>query len=240
MHCQNHIILSSILGESECSYPLWQMYFSNVRNPRTFGVPNKMLRGTGTELLRTHKTASVPGKPRLMESLSTHWDAKSVVKQTTIPPWESQIYFEIFPSRMPVNFPARTHTYNYSFTASIVAHASGGLGLIMSVKHCSTHMHSLVTSGLTIVQQPTLRRDFPWFISHIQNLVLARRAAVPAAADAAAQVATSPLPYGFLSGRAHRLYYDGLLGCDRVQSCSNISKKSSASIVWIQIDSSKF
>jgi len=134
---------------------------------------------------------------------------------------------------MPVKFHARTHTHNYSFTPSIVAHAFGGLGLIMSVKHCSTHMHSLVTSGLTIVQQPTLRRDFPWFISHVQNHVLARRAVVPAVA--AAQVATSPLPNGFLWGRAHRLCYDGLLGCDSVQACCNISKNSSASLVWIQI-----
>lgn len=98
---------------------------------------------------------------------------------------------------MPVKFHACTHTHNYSFTPGIVAHAFGGLGLIMSVQHCSTHMHSLVTSVLTIVQQPTLRRDFPWFISHVQNHVLARRAAVPAAAAAAAQVATSPLPSVF-------------------------------------------
>jgi len=72
--------------------------------------------------------------------------------------------------------------------------------------------------------------------------VFARRAEVPAAAAAAAaaaQVATSPLPYGFPSGRAHRPCYDGLLGYDRVQSCSNISKKSSASSVWTQTGGSK-
>ena len=69
--------------------------------------------------------------------------------------------------------------------------------------------------------------------------MLARRVVVPAAAAAAAQVATSPLPYGFLSGIAHRMCYGGLLGCDSVQSSSNISKKSSASSAWRQIGSSK-
>jgi hypothetical protein len=223
------------MEQSACSYALWEMYFSNVQNPGIFGVPNQILRDTGTELLRTHKTTSVPIKPRLMESLSTHWDENSVVKQTTIPPWEFQSNFKSLHLECQSSFiartHARTHTHNYSFTPSIVAHTFGGLGLILSVKHCSTHMHSLVTSGLTIVQQPTLLRDFPWFISHVQNHVLARRAVVPAAAAAAAQVAMSSLPYGFLSGRARRLCYDGLLECDGVQSCSNISKKSSASIV---------
>jgi hypothetical protein len=41
-------------------------YFYNLENPGAFGVPNRILRNTGTELFRIRKTGGVPGKPGRM------------------------------------------------------------------------------------------------------------------------------------------------------------------------------
>jgi len=39
------------------------VYFYDLENPGTFGVQNRILLNNETELLKTHKTGTVPGKP---------------------------------------------------------------------------------------------------------------------------------------------------------------------------------
>jgi len=41
---------------------LSEAYFYNLEKPGAFGVPNRILRNTGTELFKIRKTGGVPGK----------------------------------------------------------------------------------------------------------------------------------------------------------------------------------
>ena len=53
------------MGKSKLSVAALRLsYFYDLEAPGTFGVPNRILRGTETELFKTHKTENVPGKNR--------------------------------------------------------------------------------------------------------------------------------------------------------------------------------
>jgi hypothetical protein len=43
-----------------------KVYFYDLENPGTFGVQNRILLDSGTELFKTHKTGTVQGKPGQM------------------------------------------------------------------------------------------------------------------------------------------------------------------------------
>ena len=96
------------------------MYFSNVQNPGTFGVPYQILRDTGAQLFRTHKTTIVPGKPRLMESLSTlrrkqcrNTNHKSALRISNL---VSNPYISNASQVSCTHARTHTHTHNHSFT----------------------------------------------------------------------------------------------------------------------------
>ena len=40
-----------------------KVYFYDLETPATFGVQNRILLDSGTELFKPHKTGTVPGKP---------------------------------------------------------------------------------------------------------------------------------------------------------------------------------
>jgi hypothetical protein len=43
-----------------------KVYFYELENLGTFGVQNRIFLDSGTELFKTHKTGTFPGKPRQM------------------------------------------------------------------------------------------------------------------------------------------------------------------------------
>jgi hypothetical protein len=45
------------------------LYFYDTEKPGIFGVPNRILRDTGTDVFNIHKTETVPEKPEQMGSL---------------------------------------------------------------------------------------------------------------------------------------------------------------------------
>jgi hypothetical protein len=151
-------------------------------------------------------------RPTRMGSLSTASAADSDAKRSTILPCESQI----LTCRTPVQV-SNTH---------ILRILPGQLHMLVlhlaSLCPWNTVQPMRATySSLRwrLCSKPTLRRGFPWFISHVRNctflLLLPRwqRALYHAVFWAAEHI--------------------GLLGCDAVQSGSNISKESAASIFRI-------
>jgi len=55
---------STAEGTSKCSHTLSEpSHFYDLENPAKFGVPNRILRNTATELLKTLKIRTVPRKP---------------------------------------------------------------------------------------------------------------------------------------------------------------------------------
>jgi hypothetical protein len=64
------LMFSPTRSKSKCLSALLEMtYFYDLAEPRAFGIPNQILQGTGTELPKSHKTATVLGKSGGMGSV---------------------------------------------------------------------------------------------------------------------------------------------------------------------------
>jgi hypothetical protein len=61
-----------------------KVYFYDLENPGTFGVQNRILLDSGTELFKTHKTGIFPGKPGQMGVLK--WKGKVTPLQARLWP----------------------------------------------------------------------------------------------------------------------------------------------------------
>ena len=64
-------MFGSTVGKSKFSYALPEMsYFYGLKKTGTFSIPNNFFfRNSGKELVKTHKTDTVPGKPGRLGSL---------------------------------------------------------------------------------------------------------------------------------------------------------------------------
>jgi len=57
-------------GKSKCSHKLSEPSHSyDLENPAKFGVPNRIMKNTATELLKTLKIRTVPRKPGRIKSI---------------------------------------------------------------------------------------------------------------------------------------------------------------------------
>jgi len=63
-------MLSPIAGMSKYLHALSEMYFYDLENPGTSGVPDGILRDTW-KLLKLHKNRIIPGKPERIRILLT-------------------------------------------------------------------------------------------------------------------------------------------------------------------------